>query len=351
MILAEIFTRFYKSFNFDFIRKNHESAAELPWERVDGRWYPYIRVPIERDITTIVGANESGKSHLLSAIEKGISGVNINREDFCRYSIFYTVEAGKRRWSDFGFKWCALDDSEREVIAQACEQPGLASFDHFYLFRENRDSLRAFIPSASGLQGYELKPEGIKSVLDLLPKPFRINADVALPSSVPIRWLASSHPSYTPEDRVFFGRKERADLIDTFAETWPQWASAESIKQNAPSIYNTFSRYQSGVHADTEAIVRRRAAEYGLAKDLICKVANIDPEAIEELRRAISEGLDGHVNGILQEINKALEAALNFPRWWVQDRAFSLRVDAREHDLVFTIRDRTQTRYLLRRAQ
>jgi hypothetical protein len=77
MILREVYARFYKSFNYDFLRKNHESSKELPWERVEGKWYLCIGVPIEKDITTLVGSNESGKNHLLTAIEKGISGKNV----------------------------------------------------------------------------------------------------------------------------------------------------------------------------------------------------------------------------------------------------------------------------------
>jgi hypothetical protein len=36
---------------------------------------------------------------------------------------------------------------------------------------------------------------------------------------------------------------------------------------------------------------------------------------------------------------------LNFPRWWVQDREFRLLLSPREHELSFTIRDRTGTDY------
>src|ERR1019366_9476970 len=139
MILQEVYTRFYKSFNYDFLRKNNENAKPNPWEHIEEKWYPYVRVPIHKDITTIVGANESGKSHLLTVIEKGITGENINREDFCRYSHFYTVEQGKRHWPDFGFLWDELNDEERHVISTACNLEGSQSFKKFYFFRENKN--------------------------------------------------------------------------------------------------------------------------------------------------------------------------------------------------------------------
>ena len=69
-------------------------------------------IPIESNVTTIVGANEPGKSHLLTAIVKGISGNNIKREDFCRYSQYFTVEMGERKLPDFGFEWTNLSSDE-----------------------------------------------------------------------------------------------------------------------------------------------------------------------------------------------------------------------------------------------
>src|SRR6266404_4543118 len=98
MKLKTLFVRFYKSFNFDYLRKFHHDAKPKPWEMVDGMWYPYVRVEIDRMVSTIVGANESGKSHLLTAIERGLSGEGLERDDFCRYSKFFTVEVGKMKW-------------------------------------------------------------------------------------------------------------------------------------------------------------------------------------------------------------------------------------------------------------
>lgn len=86
MRLKTIFIRFYKSFNDDFLRKNDNRVKAKPWELIGDALYPYIEVPIESEITTIVGANESGKSHLLSAIEKAISGEEIERSDSVKCS-------------------------------------------------------------------------------------------------------------------------------------------------------------------------------------------------------------------------------------------------------------------------
>ena len=342
MILKEVYTRFYKSFNYDFLRKNNEKAKSKPWEMIEGKWYPYVRVPIHKDITTIVGANESGKSHLLTVIEKGISGENINREDFCRYSHFYTVEQGKRHWPDFGFLWDELNDEERHTIATACNLEGTQSFKKFYFFREDKSTIRIFIIVGSDPKEITLPSENAKIICDLLPIPFRIDANIALPSSVSISYLASEKP----DEIVALGRQNRMDLVDTVLKNKAALSSEASIRNAAAGLASQISPLinpAAVVSSKEEAL--KQAAEFKLARDLICKVARIDPEALSELSRCIRSGIDGNAIGIVREINKLLEKALNFPHWWVQDNSFSLGIDAREHELFFTIRDRTGSNY------
>lgn len=116
MQLKTVFIRFYKSFNDDFLRKNDDRVKPKPWEKIGETFYPYIEVPVESQITTVVGANESGKSHLLSAIEKAITGRRIERSDFCRYSPFFTVKQNELKYPDFGTEWATLSMLENASI-------------------------------------------------------------------------------------------------------------------------------------------------------------------------------------------------------------------------------------------
>ncbi|HUE74331.1 MAG TPA: AAA family ATPase [Pirellulaceae bacterium] len=74
---------------------------ERPWTELRipegmGERFRFIEIPLEGDITTIVGGNENGKSHLLSAIAKVITGAGIpderdkashfDRTDLCHYA-------------------------------------------------------------------------------------------------------------------------------------------------------------------------------------------------------------------------------------------------------------------------
>lgn len=145
MILKTVFVRFYKSFNFDYLRKYHGSSEEKPWEDLDGMWYPFVRIPIDAKVTTVVGANESGKSHLLTAIEKGVTGVGLKREDFCRYSHFFAVEKGKLKWPDFGFEWGGLSETKEKQLGDilGVDAKGLNSF---LLFRSDKQKLTVYLP-------------------------------------------------------------------------------------------------------------------------------------------------------------------------------------------------------------
>jgi predicted ATPase len=347
MLLKTVFVRFYKSFNFDYLRKYHAKGVADPWELLDGMWYPYVRIPIDQKVTTIVGANESGKTHLLTAIEKGISGSGIKREDFCRYSQFFTVELGKMKWPDFGFEWIDLSPTEQQMVRSACGITAGTVFDRFLLFRTSRDVLTVYIATTNGYSQLEVMKESGEALINSLPYVFKINANIALPESVSIRPLAGEQANLASNRFEGLQRKKRFEFLEALEPINPEWfSSAQALTQSAAQIFPSLSSFFAGYHgSDTNGAQQKRAEEFNLARDLIRKVAKIDPEALGDLYNALREGNEGHANGIIQKINDALAASLNFPHWWVQDREFALMVSPREYDLVFTIRDKTGTEY------
>jgi hypothetical protein len=344
MLLRAVYIRFYKSFNYDYLRKyDRKRVMEYPWEEVNGMFYPYVRIPIDGKITTIVGANESGKTHLLTAIEKGLSGVGIERDDFCRYSQFFTVEEGKMRWPDFGFEWTGLSDDERATLAEACDAELPGTLSRFLQFRTNRTEVTVYVPSADG--GYTAHPvPKPKALFAVLPSVFRLRENVALPESVPIRFLAEDERPDTGIAKL--PRHQRVGLMDSVLSHFGWFQSKETVTQSAEQISGEMSKYAARAHDSSGQRDRDRvAAEQELARDLVRKVVKIDPEALTELLDALRESRDAFANSIIDKINDGLQARLNFPRWWVQDREFRLLVSPREYDLVFTIRDRTEKEY------
>lgn len=120
MEVREVLVRFFRSFNFDYLRKYHNRTNHFPWELMeDGSWYPFVRVPLAEGITTVVGANESGKSQILDALKIALLGEGVIRRDFCRYSKFFVVEE-TMRLPDFGVVINCLSEADRAALAPLC---------------------------------------------------------------------------------------------------------------------------------------------------------------------------------------------------------------------------------------
>src|SRR5688572_6988077 len=88
MHVSRVYLRWYKSFNIDYTGTAgvERVTSKRPWNQ----WtlnnsnadLPFVEIPLEPDITTIVGGNESGKSHLLSAISNVLHGRSIPADPF-----------------------------------------------------------------------------------------------------------------------------------------------------------------------------------------------------------------------------------------------------------------------------
>lgn len=335
MIPKTLFVRFYKSFNFDYLRKFHPEAREQAWERMDGLWYPHVRIALDPHITTMVGANESGKSHLLTAMEKAISGQGIERSDFCRYSSFLTAEAGKWRWPEFGIEWDRLSDREASAVCKACSTPE-APIRGFHMFRTKPDVVMVYLPERA--EPFRVESDALQALQNALPRAFRIDPAVALPDRVPLAWLVSAGASASPG----LSRAARMNLVQRAPDLLRRMTDPGAVQQQHAALSSEAKQlleYKAGVKDEEDP----RSMQ--LARDLLVKVGNVNEDVLADLHAAIRDGKAGHANGLIQRINGLLSSRLNFPSWWTQDKQFSLVVDAQESDLVFTIRDRTGTNY------
>ncbi|MDZ8138906.1 MAG: AAA family ATPase [Nostoc sp. DedQUE04] len=328
-----------------------------PWELIGTAFYPYIEVPIESKITTIVGANESGKSHLLTAIEKAISGKDIERSDFCRYSPFFTVKQNELKYPDFGSEWSSLSKLEDASIRKIIEIPESVIFDRFLMFRNNVNNLTIYLPEKGDYRPYRIGQKQAIELEKLLPRAFRIESSVALPSSVPIKKLVQFGQENYSGGRKFelLDREQRSkivDALDIFSDN-PElitkvrvlWGEKrEEIDREAVETIKSIVLALDEVSFSNKE-KEKREKQFNLAYKLICKIAKVDIKALLDLAKAIKDGMQGYANGIIEDINRQLAINLNFPTYWVQDRNFCLKVMARDYDLVFTITDRTGTEY------
>ena len=339
MRLSTVFARFYKSFNYDRIRKAKPGAkARGGWEEFRGQWFPYVEVRIDERLTTIVGANESGKSHLLSAIRKAVTGKGFAKRDLCRYCEFFGVTVEEASWPHLGIAWSDVTPADWGAIKAATGVDGSTNTE-FMMFREGPDDLTVWLPGGGGWQPHPLKGSAAEGFTAILPKPYEIYSDVALPDSIPFSWLVSGSASVEQTSR-----RARATMLDGLMSLAGLiGADHTSIQTNAPSIHAILKPVMQEIGRSSDLDGDHRSLD--LARSLLLDLAQIDPESISELSEAIADGQEGYANALVERINEQIERSLNFRRWWVQDRDFSLRVAPRERDLVFTIRDRTGTEY------
>lgn len=331
MQLDTVYARFFRSLNFDYLRLSSPSYVGDPWDKThSGEDYPFVRIRLERDITTVVGGNESGKSQVLAAIEAALTGEGFDRSDFCRYSEYFTVDKVLTR-PEFGALYRDITQDDKELIARMCDTEALGDVDRVAVFRMNdTPQLRVYIRQSGEWQS----PKHIKSPTLLkqigAPRPFKIDAEVPLPDSVPLDHLA------TGKVRPSAGRGVLRGVWDTL-EANPAWfRNSETVANKAAEIADAF---RSTADLDDDELKK-----FQLARDLLLEVADLGSEIFVELQKAVRDK-NGYANSIVDTINSELAKALNFPHWWTQDSHFELFVSLYEYDLVFMIRDRTGRSY------
>lgn len=330
MRLTRVYVRFFKSFNFDYERRAKDGAMRYEWEQLPEGWYPHVRLDVDPHVTAVVGANESGKSHLLDAIECVMGVRPVTRSDFCRYSQLYSVETHEVRLPDVGAVFAVTTDAEREAMAElgVAIQP-----DETFLFMRPGSGHPFIVCNGSTTEIED--PDDLEALEAILPRVLRFSTSVAIPDSVPIAAL------WGGPLRSLADRRLRSQFLDAAEEAEPGTDEATWSKISAKLL--TFVR-QPALPTETEE-ARRAKAETALARQLLVDVARIDKGVFKGLQKAIANGNEGEVSGLEGKINQSLARHLNFARWWSQDSDFQLRVTVRERELVFTIRDRTGTQY------
>ena len=326
MKLERIDVRFYKSFNFDYELKARETANPADWEDTTDGWYPFVKVKIDSQITAVVGANESGKSQLLGAIRAAVSGVGIDRADFCRYSSLFSVQSGRLRSPEFGATF--LIETDADAAAANGVGAMLSVGDRFTLYRPGENP--AFLLMQQNAR-VDIASEVVGSLTSALPLVFELQTELAIPDTMSIAELAGTAVG------PLGSRKRRAKFLSLFRAG--AWGTQDELGK---AVYPTWSGL---VGAEQSAEELKKRAQFELGRQLLVDVARIDKAAFKQLADAIEAGHEGQVEGLIGAMNAAIAENLNFQRWWTQDKHFDIRVEAREHELAFTIQDRTNSKY------
>ncbi|MBN9240160.1 MAG: hypothetical protein J0J03_10830 [Leifsonia sp.] len=327
MKLERVHVRFYRSFNFDYERKWHKSSKEESWEDVTQGWYPFVRVNIDPEVTAVIGANEAGKTQLLNAIESAVTGTNLDPSDFCRYSVFFSVQTDEIRSPEFGATFTTETDEELDLLQSIV--PSFETGAQFTLFHPG--AAAAFLVTSANPGPVPLEAEQLTALLDSFPRIFKLDTHLAMPDTMSIAELAGRAPN------ALHSRRKRAGLFNSVASS--VWSTAEEFGTNL------FPAWRAAVAENLTEAEERRREQFELGRKLLVDVARIDPSSFARLEAAIDGEREGEIEGLVGAMNVAIAENLNFHRWWRQDSNFDIQVKARERELALVIRDRTKASY------
>jgi hypothetical protein len=328
MRITKVHVRFFRSFNYDSDRKADDNAERHSWEMVDDVWYPFVRVPLDANVTAVVGANESGKTHLIDAIVCALTGDGIDRGDFCRYSDLYEVERGTRRNPDFGVTLRAEAADDLKALPKLMPAPSIGDEVTLLRLGDGRNLLIARDGSEK-----KLTDSALDKIEARCPRPLRLKTNIPLPDRIELSSLLGRDLA------PFDNRKRRFRALDALRKIG---GGDEEIE---PAISGELAGLLRTSDPEDSQAAQRREQSAKLAKSLLLDVANIESSAFKDLEDELREGREGKVGGLVARMNGALARHLNISRWWTQDPEFRLELEARERDIAFIIRDRTGTKY------
>jgi energy-coupling factor transporter ATP-binding protein EcfA2 len=172
--------------------------------------------------------------------------------------------------------------------------------------------------------------KALTTIRAAMPQVYRLDTGVALPDSIPISYLAGRPTTWQQR------REQRSSMWDVLFGG--DITTAAQVTEHATEILSIIK----GGDVDPSSTTGKQRE---LGRKLLIDVCGIDPRAFDDLTAAMKSGYEGQVNGLIDRMNSEIARNLNLPRWWTQDREFKLLLSPREHELCFTVRDRTNTDY------
>ncbi|MFP4029473.1 MAG: ATP-dependent nuclease [Candidatus Brocadiia bacterium] len=352
MKILSVLLRWYKSFNLNYRQYTERVTGQQdrPWnelkpEGVNSSLYPFIEIPLEEDINTIVGGNESGKSHLINAVMKVLTGKGTgeddaySRTDLCHYASLRTKNA--ELWPNIGLQFEASPE-EIGTIFQSIEQPTPATFD------EAAGTLTLILaPDGSGRKAVlyvnrEQKPtalddEQLALVRDHLPGVRFIDSQVAIADQLSLSSLMAAYS----EDGFEPGETYEQDAAQQAA----RWISEFCWKnENAKSLDDQQAECLLQLRETLEAKKISDNEAEGLERLLFEDVLGIKLETLRHLA-GLRERDRGYIEGLIATWNNEIDSALNLAQYWQQDQDFTLRIDYKQGILYFEITDKTGSVY------
>lgn len=354
MKVASVLLRWYKSFNVNYMSypDRRSGVASRPWNRLgrladDDEAFPFIEIPFEDDITTVVGANESGKSHLLSAVSKVLTGKGIpdakgnpgqySRTDLCHYTSPRSKNA--EDWPHIGLQFCAVKHEDLTAIGEAIGNSSVASHPPGDAYRltlilapDNGGTVaHLYLDNDSPVS---LDQQKLNAVRKCLPRAEFIKSDLVISNQVPLASLLAAYGE--PVERNAFGYF----AVQKIANAIFSMTLAEQNPQVPPEFGKTLAEWKSTLASALVNDQEKAELEGLLFKDVIGITANT-------LKFVQDLSLDDrtHADSLTAKWNREIEERLNLSHYWQQDDSFAIQVNFKQGVIYFEITDKTGATY------
>lgn len=355
MKIASLLLRWYKSFNVNYVGYPDRKAgvARRPWNLL-GRDaqsehdFPFIEITLEDDITTVVGANESGKSHLLAAISKVLTGKGIpdingeagpySRTDLCHYTSPRSKNA--EDWPDIGLQFRDFSQGELKAIGDAIGQTSLGKatpgtgYRITLIIAPDNAGVEAHLYADDSDTAIPLDGSRLEKLRSCLPKVEFIKSDLAISDQVPIGALLSA-----------LGSTANGHLYDyKAAQAVCGELAAISIPAPNTQLPQTVTETLRSLQAQLKAADLAGAAKAQLEAMLFRDVLGITTDTLKFVAD-LDIGARTHADGLTTKWNREIEETLNLSHYWQQDDSFALKVAYRQGVIYFEITDKTGATY------
>ena len=233
-------------------------------------WYPFIRLDVDPRTTAVVGANESGKSHLLDAVQKLLTDEQVDRQDFCRYSDLYSVERGERRVSDFAGQFRPETGEDKALMTTL----GYSGDEELYYVRSGNGG--SFVFTRHAPERSPLSNDGEAALRASFPQVFRLETEVALPASMPIRRLADHTAASFPDRarrRHILGSLPNDDMADTEVPQW--WSTVRDFFRSSADVADLASASDKEFELGRRLLIDVKAHSRTLCAENPVKLASV----------------------------------------------------------------------------
>ncbi len=353
MKASKILLRWYKSFNVNYRvhSDRQQGIVSRPWNGllVEGGSetdYEFVEIPLEADITTVVGANESGKSHLISAISKVVTGKGIPddgrksrqfaRTDLCHFASVRSKNA--EAWPHIGMEFRGVTEAEAKKIADAVGRKHDFGRDgRFTLILAPTGSVHAHLYSDNQPGPTEVSETQLTALRDILPTVQFIKSDVAIQDDVPVSDLLSAMGGTGNAVKEYFGFLA--------SQAAARFLSSLSVATNQPVDANTVAQ----ITQIRESLVgtKKAAKKPVLEAQLFGDVLGITADALE-LLAGLDDSDRSYGEGLIDLWNDEIEKTLNLSHYWQQDDLFRLRTNYKRGIIYFEITDKTGATFTFR---